>query len=169
MMSEFKASRARLEDTEAVKQLLVRTAQWLKSKGSTQWSGLLEGEDYHDIAGAIQRGDVYVFHLGEVLAGTVILLQQPSSWDRELWGDEGHELSVYLHRLAINRDFGGTDLGTRIMRWAESGIRFPGKDRIRLDCIADNPVLNRFYSGLGYEFTGTTPKGFNLYEKQVKL
>ncbi|TJY42265.1 GNAT family N-acetyltransferase [Cohnella pontilimi] len=166
-MIEFTASKAQLEDTDAVKRLLVRTAEWLKSKGSTQWSGLLHGEDYHDTAGAIRRGDVYVFHVGGVLAGTVILLQQPSAWDRDLWGDEGHEPSIYLHRLAINRELGGTGLGTRIMRWAETGIRFPGKDRIRLDCIADNPVLNRFYSGLGYEFKGTAPTGFNLYEKKL--
>jgi hypothetical protein len=163
---EITASQAKSEQTEAVKQLLIQAAGWLKARGSTQWSGLLQGEDYHDTAGAIERGDVFVFYKGDVLAGTVILLQRPSAWDQDLWGDEGHEEAVYLHRLAINRDFGGTGLGAGIMRWAESGIRFPGKDRIRLDCIADNAVLNGFYSRLGYEFMGTTPTGFNKYEKR---
>jgi ribosomal protein S18 acetylase RimI-like enzyme len=153
------------DQTAEVTQLLVLTAEWLQSKGSNQWSSLLRGDDYHDTAGAIRRGDVFVFHQGEVLAGMVILLQRPSQWDVKLWGEEGHETAVYLHRLSINRQFGGTGLGAKMMRWAESGIRFPGKDRIRLDCIADNPLLNEFYRGLGYEWKGSAPGGFNLYEK----
>ena len=102
---------------------------------------------------------------GEALVGMMMLLQEPSEWDRELWGEEGHEGALYLHRLAISRNYAGKALGQDMMRWAEEGIRFVGKDRIRLDCIANNPVLNDFYSRIGYAFKGQAPSGFNKFEK----
>lgn len=94
-------------------------------------------------------------------------MQQPGEWDLRLWGDGGHEGSVYLHRLAVRRDYAGGGLGTAIMDWALQGIDFPGKTRMRLDCIADNPGLNAFYLGLGYSFMGETDNGFCLYEKPL--
>lgn len=159
---------AKPEDTEAVLQLLIQTAEWLKSKGSTQWSGLLKGEDSHQTPEAIKRGEVYLFRQGNRLAGMVMLMQQASAWDRELWGEEGHEQSIYLHRLNINREVAGKNLGEAIVDWAGSGIHFEGKDRIRLDCIANNPKLNAFYLSCGYEHKGLSSNAmgeFNLYEK----
>lgn len=159
---EVLASQAKPEDAAAILELLVQTAQWLRSKGSLQWSGILEGIDSHDTTGSITRGHVFMCKQGGSLAG---ILPEPSEWDRELWGEEGHEGAVYLHRLAISRDYAGKSLGQDMMRWAEKGIRFQGKNRIRLDCIANNPVLNDFYSRVGYEFKGQSPSGFNKFEK----
>lgn len=163
------ARQAKPEDTEAVLELLLGTAKWLQSTGSSQWGALLRGEDSHDTPAAIRRGETFVFAAedGE-LAGVFILMQQPSPWDLDLWGElaEGGETAFYLHRLAINRRFAGRQLGEAMMRWAENGIQFEGKSLVRLDCIAGNETLNRFYSGLGYTFKGAA-NGFNLYEKQT--
>jgi hypothetical protein len=171
IQNHIKVFQAKEEDTAAVLQLLVNTAEWLKSKGSTQWSALLQGEDSHQTPEAIKRGEVYLFVHEHTLLGMVMLMQQASPWDRELWGEAGHESSVYLHRLNINRAAAGTNLGQAIVSWASTGIHFPGKDRIRLDCIANNPKLNDFYrDSCSYEFKGTAsnPVGeFNLYEKIV--
>ncbi|BBH20636.1 putative N-acetyltransferase YesJ [Paenibacillus baekrokdamisoli] len=166
----IKVFQAKPEDTEAVLQLLVRTAEWLKSMGSTQWSGLLQGQDSHNTPEAIKRGEVYIFKKKSVLVGMVMLMQKASAWDIELWGDEGHESSVYLHRLAINRDEAGKDLGRQIVNWAGSGIHFAGKDRVRLDCLAYHEKLNAFYTSCGYEWKGiaSNPLGdFSKYEKSV--
>ncbi|MWC27973.1 GNAT family N-acetyltransferase [Paenibacillus sp. MMS18-CY102] len=169
------AIQAKEDDTAEVMALLIQTAEWFKRNGSTQWSGLLQGEDSHNTKDAIVRGQVYGFRSGSranALAGIVMLLQQPSAWDRELWGEEGHEGAAYLHRLAISRDFGGMRLGEHIMQWAERGVRFPGQDRIRLDCINSNPFLNSFYRKAGYSYMGeafiaVTSLGFSKFEKVV--
>ncbi|WP_139991844.1 MULTISPECIES: GNAT family N-acetyltransferase [Paenibacillus] len=171
ILNDIKVFQAKPEDTAEVLELLIQTAQWLKSKGSTQWGGLLHGVDSHQTPEAIKRGEVYIFIQGSVLVGMVMLMQQASAWDRELWGDEGHENSVYLHRLNINREAAGKDLGEAIVHWADSGIHFSGKDRIRLDCIANNEKLNRFYLNCGYTFIGSATNAsgeFNKYEKLVK-
>ncbi|PWV95206.1 acetyltransferase (GNAT) family protein [Paenibacillus cellulosilyticus] len=153
------------EDAPAIMDLLLKTAQWLNSKGSTQWGALLHGEDAHHSVESARRGDVYLFKDGDTLAGIVMLLRSPSPWDIELWGEEGHEGAVYLHRLAINRDYSGRNLGEAILQWVHTGIRFDGKDRIRLDCNDSNPLLDQFYRSAGYTYMGHADKGFFLFER----
>ncbi|SFI30874.1 Acetyltransferase (GNAT) family protein [Paenibacillus sp. UNC496MF] len=160
-------SQAKPDDAPAVMALLVGAARWLQSKGSAQWSALLSGDDHHDVVGHIAAGELFLFKDGDALAGIVLLMQTPKQWDLDLWGPDGHEPNVYLHRLAINREHAGQGLGTDIVRWAETGISFPGKRTMRLDCIASNPKLNDFYRGLGYAYKGTSPSGFCLYEKPL--
>ncbi|MFD0617204.1 GNAT family N-acetyltransferase [Paenibacillus sp. GCM10027629] len=166
----IQAEQARPADSTSVTELLRQTASWLQSKGSTQWSGLLTGEDVHGTSDAIARGDVFIFRDVEAgkLAGVVILLTTPSPWDLELWDSvDDHNTAIYLHRLAINRDYAGTGLGEAMMRWAANGIHFEGKDRIRLDCIATNETLYQFYSSLGYVHQGTHPNGFHCFEQHL--
>ncbi|AKL75321.1 GNAT family N-acetyltransferase [Bacillus velezensis] len=162
----FRVTSARKDDAKEVMDLLMQAAEWLRDKGSNQWSGLLQGEDTHNMREAIAQGYVFLFRQNEELAGVVMLLPEASGWDRRLWGDEGHEESVYLHRLAINRRFAGAGLGRTIMTWAETGVSCPGKTKIRLDCVSENKALQSFYSGMGYESKGPAP-GYHLFEKKV--
>lgn len=165
---EITARQAVAEDTEQVMRLLVRTAQWLKSKGSTQWSELLEGKDVHGMAQSIVDGDVFIFKTAEdKIAGVVMLVQEARTWDLELWGED-HPEAIYLHRLAIDREVAGGRLGRDILDWVTNGIIFPGKTQIRLDCIANNEQLNRFYKSAGFVERGTSASGFTIYDKPKK-
>lgn len=166
------AYQASLENEIEIMKLIIDTASWLKSKGLTQWDALLQGQDSHNIPGAIRRGEVFAFKsrdLGE-LVGVVILQQKPSEWDYNLWGidDPFHDSSIYLHRLAVSRHYGGKGLGRLIVEWAWDGVLFPNKDRIRLDCIEHNDHLNQFYSNCGYTHRGIHD-GFSKYEKMLSL
>lgn len=164
----FEVALAQPGDTEEVMALLVEIAGWLRSRGSTQWAGLLEGKDSHNTANAIKRGDVFVFKRDDEIAGMVLLLGSPSQWDRELWGDKAFDGdgAVYLHRLAVRRKYARAGLGRTILNWCTSGISFPGKAWMRLDCVADNSTLNSFYSANGYGYAGEN-NGFCMYEKAL--
>ncbi|MCP6681872.1 GNAT family N-acetyltransferase [Bacillus nakamurai] len=162
----FQASLAQPDDAQAVMELLVSAAKWLRGKGSDQWSGLLHGEDTHNMRGSVADGHVFLFKRDGELAGVVMLLPEASEWDRQLWGEAGHGESVYLHRLAIDRRFAGCGLGRTILSWAETGVYCPGKTKIRLDCVSENKALQSFYSGMGYESKGSTA-GYHLFEKEI--
>ncbi len=60
----FRVTSARKDDEEEVMDLLVQAAEWLRDKGSNQWSGLLQGEDTHNMREAIAKG--YVFYSGRM-------------------------------------------------------------------------------------------------------
>ncbi len=171
-MNPFTSVRkAESEDTTDIMRLLVNTAEWLLSKGSSQWSGLLRGEDSHNTPEAISRGEVFIFKQDAQTAGMVMLLQEPSAWDLELWSNEIAEPSIYLHRLAINRKFAGQGVGKRIMQWVDTEVPTWGTNLIRLDCIANNQVLNTFYSTIGYENVGIATNNlgeFSKFEKKVR-
>ncbi|REK75586.1 GNAT family N-acetyltransferase [Paenibacillus paeoniae] len=155
-------------DESHICELMLSVASWLRSKGSGQWGKLLDGHDDHDLNGAIKRGEVVLFIADDVqdLAGAIILQQQPSEWDRRLWGMELKDTAVYLHRLTVNRRYAGQGLGKDIMDWVESGMGYANKDRIRLDCFASSDKLNAFYTECGYAYRGET-NGYSLYEKML--
>lgn len=163
---QFEVAMAQPEDTENIISLLIEIAEWLSSRGLSQWGGLLEGNDSHDTVGAIQNGNVFIFKLGTEIAGLVMLLCKPSPWDIQMWGDKAHDTdgAVYLHRLAVRRKHARTGLGQSILNWCSTGIRFADKQLIRLDCVAENDTLNSFYTRNGYLYVGEKD-GFNTYVK----
>ncbi|BBI34214.1 GNAT family N-acetyltransferase [Cohnella abietis] len=156
------------EDTQAIMRLLVNTAEWLLSKGSSQWNALLRGEDSHNTPEAIEQGEVFIFKQDTQLVGMFMLQKEQSKWDRELWGEETDKSSVYLHRLAINRKFAGKGIGKQMMLWVNSGIPYPGKNTIKLDCASNNTILNAFYRELGYDFKGLAVNEYGEFSKFEK-
>lgn len=165
----FKMQQATSVHTDEIMSLLMDAAKWFQSKGSDQWSGLLEGIDSHRTDEAVTRGDVFIATQDDVIAGMVMLLQQPSDWDRNLWdlAKEAENEAVYLHRLATNRAFQNQQLGKEIFQWCQDSIRFSGIQKIRLDCLANNPFLNDFYQSNGFIYVGEKD-GYSLYEYMYK-
>lgn len=167
LKDSFTMHQATEKDREHILTLLTETANWFKSKGSSQWSGLLDGIDTHNTANAIERGDVFVCKNNSTIAGMVMLLQTPSEWDRNLWKLQDEDnTSLYLHRLAINRKYANENLGQSILNWCKTSIQFKGKDKIRLDCIANNEFLNDFYQRAGFTYMGEN-EGYSLYETGI--
>ncbi|WP_164462253.1 GNAT family N-acetyltransferase [Bacillus sp. FJAT-42376] len=161
----IEAKQASNEDKSVIAHLLKETAQWLHSKGSSQWNELITDGELRGLSGSINRGEVFLFAENGEIAGMVMLLTEAGDWDKSLWGDTDAE-SVYLHKLITARSFKGTGLGKEILLWAEKGIEFEGKKQIRLDCIGTNAALNQFYLAAGYEYKGTL-NGFCKYEKPL--
>lgn len=162
---QFIMEQAQTPDSNEILDLLVETAKWLHSKGSTQWNALLQGIDSHNTEEAIERGDVFICKSEEEIAGMVMLLRLPSEWDRRLWGTEAHDddEAIYLHRLAIRRKYANCNLGQSILNWCHQSVHFEGKSIIRLDCVANNKHLNTFYRQNGFTYIGEKDE-YSLYE-----
>jgi ribosomal protein S18 acetylase RimI-like enzyme len=73
----------------------------------------------------------------------------------------------YIHGLAILRKYAGQSLGREILNWAIDMVK-KEKSLVRLDCMAENPRLCRYYEELGFQYVGqkSFPNGWqsNLYE-----
>ncbi|MDT1940518.1 GNAT family N-acetyltransferase [Carnobacterium divergens] len=172
MNTQLKLNKATMNDYPLITELLIESAKWLKSKGSKQWNGILEGKDNHDTKSAIERGDVFYFTMENSPVGMCILWNKQSSWDQELWGVDKSDHFFYLHRLAINRHYSGQGIAMKILTEVEKYSKKENKKEIRLDCIADNQVLNKLYQDAGFNFyktiyqhnAGEQIADFNLYK-----
>jgi ribosomal protein S18 acetylase RimI-like enzyme len=146
---------AQLKDLSLVKRLLFETAEWLNKKGSTQWAGLLKGEDVHNIEGAIERQEVFLVNRSENIVGTFALWSKQTAWDKDFWGIDETSDVYYLHRLALSADEHGRNSGSLLLDKAiEVAVR-DEKSGLRLDCVASNDYLNSFYKRNGFIFVGS--------------
>ncbi|WP_139993786.1 GNAT family N-acetyltransferase [Paenibacillus paridis] len=158
--------KAGLADLEAMLQLYREAARWIHSHtGFLQWPEASFTEEY--LTSFIEEQEVFAAFLKDELVGCFSLQWQYE----EIWGDQFHENAGYVHRLAVSRNYKGQGFGSRILAWAGHYIGSRGKAWLRLDCMADNPALNRYYLSQGMTFRGRfDSQGWsaNLYEREIK-
>jgi GNAT superfamily N-acetyltransferase len=91
-----------------------------------------------------------VDHGGSAI-GTITVEREDPLWaDRADGGGAG-----YVHRLAV-RDR-GTGLGEWLLDWADDHVARSGGDRLRLDCIAWDGPLRRYYERAGFVHVDDVP------------
>ncbi|MBL1224697.1 GNAT family N-acetyltransferase [Enterococcus sp. BWR-S5] len=126
--------------------LLKDTALWLKERGSSQWGDVLEGTDKHNLLGAVQKGDVYLFSKKHEVVGMAAIWETPSAWDEELWKEVGFSgKAYYIHRLIVHPKYRGKGYGSEILTTIKEQFAKSAYE-LRLDCISSNPSLITLYS-----------------------
>lgn len=174
-MNNISIKEATIEEVSTIKGILYDTAVWLNKKGSTQWAGLLKGQDVHNIQKAIERKEVFVACNNNEVIGTFALWDNQTEWDIDLWGQENHSDYYYLHRIAVDRKRNEKRKGTILIEGAKSIAEKHQKKGIRLDCIASNDQLNRFYRSNNFKYVKTIKdydngeglQDYNLYEWNI--
>lgn len=175
-MNDIQIKTAQPADLDLITSLLYDTALWIKEKGSTQWAGLLKGEDVHGVASAIERGEVYLVYAKSNLVGTLALWDKQTAWDSDLWGKDTSNEFYYLHRIAVEKKQHGKNRGKLLIDAAKKLCTTNNKEGIRLDCIASKPYLNSFYQANGFTYVKTINdydngeglQDYNLYQINLK-
>lgn len=135
-----RADPARLDDVLAV---LDEAAAWLHGRGVRQWPPRFRREW---IEQAVFDGATWLAVDDERVLGTLTL-------DRAdpLWADRPGS-AAYVHRLAVRRSAAG--LGARLLQWAAIEALAEGRSYLRLDCVASNRRLRRYYEAAGFVHRG---------------
>lgn len=97
----------------------------------------------------VAQGEVFVIELRSRIIGTLTLTRQ----DPLMWGERPPDAG-YIHRVAIRRQFAHQGFGRRALDWAESQVRSWGRSKLRLDCLATNESLVRYYLDQGFREVG---------------
>lgn len=176
MGSKVVLHQAEITDLALIEEMLYETASWLKSIGSKQWNGVLEGKDNHNTQQAIERGEVFYCTIDKEPVGMFILWSKQSEWDSQLWGIDDSTDYFYLHRLNIARKFSGQGIANKILTEISTYSQEKEKNGVRLDCIASNEVLNQLYQSANFVFlktiynhdAGEQVADFNLYQYNLK-
>lgn len=158
--------RARPEDAEALRGLYIEAAKWIReARGFNQWREETFAGAY--IEQFIGSRDVFA----AVLDGKPVGCFSVEWEDEEIWGEQFHRNAGYVHRLVVSREHRGQAIGGKMLDWAAEYIGSQGKSWLRLDCMADNPPLNRYYERQGMSFKGRFDAGAwsaNLYERRIE-
>jgi GNAT superfamily N-acetyltransferase len=156
--------RAQQSDLDRVLEILEEASRWLLSKGfDSQW---VPGPTFRQaIKENIERGEVYVLKDLKATIGTITL-----QWsDKKFWGDVPPDAG-YIHKFAVTRSKSGQRLGLRLLHWAEEKAREEGRRYLRLDCLADNQTIRKYYEKAGFvHVRDTMVAGWkaSLYEKKL--
>jgi ribosomal protein S18 acetylase RimI-like enzyme len=138
-------------DVDAIVDVLSEAARWLLARGIRQWPDPFPRDRVEALA---ERGDFYVGECEGQLVATIALL-----WDDPTFWGEQPPVAGYVHALAVRRAWAGRGIGERLLAWADEQIVRAGRELLRLDCVADNRDLRRYYERLGFEERGEAVAG----------
>jgi len=74
--------------------------------------------------------------------------------DPHIWFEKDNDVSVYIHRIAVNPALRGTGFVPHIVAWAKEHAKKTGRKYIRIDAFNDNKKLFDYYLKCGFVFAG---------------
>lgn len=160
---------ARMEELDALLDLVKATVRDLDSQGIYQWDEIYP--DRPTLLKDIELQELRVIEVDGRIAGMIAINEvQSPGYETVPWSYHGRVLVV--HRLIVDPRYQRQKLGSQLMDCAEREAAREGYDTIRLDAFTENPAALAFYKGRGYRQVGTVPfrKGhFHCFEKAVFL
>ena len=103
----------------------------------------------------------------------VLMAFRLTEQDELVWPDD-QTASTYIHGLMLDRSLSGQAIGRQLLNFAEEKIRLRDKTWAKLDCVASNHALRRFYEDNGYQERGLVEFGNGVlwhpvmrYEKKL--
>ena len=145
-----------------VGELLDEATVWVGARGYEQWPLPFPRDE---LAGAVDRGEVYVAEIDGETVATVTLL-----WDDPMYWGERPPDAAYVHKLAVSRACAGQRIGSAIVEWADATAAAAGREFLRLDCLRDNPGIRAYYERLGFEHRGdlvVNGRDMSIYERRI--
>ncbi len=130
-------------DVDEVLSVLDEAVGWLAGRGIEQWPARFERGW---LEGPVRRGESWLAESGGRALGTLQLSSSDPIWE------DRPGAARYLHRLAVRREAAG--LGRLLVGWAAGESARAGCALLRLDCVADNAAVRRYYEGLGFAHAG---------------
>ncbi|MFF2911314.1 GNAT family N-acetyltransferase [Paenibacillus sp. NPDC057934] len=158
----IRVERVGVDRTEDILRMLKAAAQWMVDNGIRQWSP--DQFTAKEIAGYFDEREVYLALDGETPVGLFTLQFS----DPQYWGNKNNDAFAYLHRLTVAGPYRGSGLGEQMIMFAAKQALRLGHKGLRLDTVAHNVKLNRYYQSLGFRYQGTNDAGggrlVNLYQ-----
>ncbi|MFN8493645.1 MAG: GNAT family N-acetyltransferase [Caldilineaceae bacterium] len=143
---------AQPDDLPTVLEILAEAARWLQEKHIEQWQFPPPPGLSQFLAVEIDKGEVYLARTVHDAAAVGILR---FAWrDPDLWGDDVGAEAGYVYTMAIRPSLHGCKLGETLLDWAKTHVRSRNRRYLRLDCVATNLALRRYYERLGFRFCG---------------
>ena len=143
-------------DIETILGLYRAAVKYQKEKGYNLWPeferSLIEKEILEQRHCKIMQG-------GKIACVFSVLYNDPI-----IWKEKDKEPSLYLHRIATNREFKGKGMMQLICDWSAEHAKQEGRKFLRMDTWGDNENLKNYYLKFGFKHMGqiTLPENHEL-------
>ena len=155
--------RCQTRDVATVAGLLDEATRWVHELGYEQWPLPFPRDE---LEAAIDREEVYIAELNGNVVATMTLL-----WDDPVYWGKRPADAAYVHKLAVDRAYGGRGIGQALVEWADEKAAEAGRSFLRLDCLRDNSGIRAYYERLGFAHRGdlfVTGRNMSIYERAVR-
>jgi GNAT superfamily N-acetyltransferase len=163
-----------LDDIEAVMALVRRVVPLMRASGNLQWDS-----DYPNPA--VFERDVKLAQLwvaevdgqGEKRIAGIAAITTDQEPEYANVGWDILELSIVVHRLAVDPAFQGKGIAAALMQQAETVAKSRSITILRVDTNTQNPATQKLFPKLGYLYAGETGFSFRpglrflCYEKRL--
>lgn len=140
-------TRATEQDQSLVLDILDEAAAWLRRRGIHQWPASFRPSV---VLPAIEAGETFLACRRDEIVATVTVDHADPAWS------DRPGPALYVHRLACRRTFAGGGAGVLSLLAQRAAVE--GR-ALRLDCVAANARLCRYYEELGFEARGEVEVG----------
>jgi len=160
-----------IQNTDGALSVIKNAAEWLQKtgKGHSEWWDP-ENMNLEFFAEYAKPDEFYVLMKSNKPAAAVILQKEQNLQDWSAVDKNKPKDALYIHYVAVHRDFAGQNLVTDLIDFAESLAKKDGIDTLRLDTDADEPKLCSLYENLGFgrvEVLEEPNSRTALYEKEL--
>lgn len=149
-----------IQDANMAMEVMHNVGLWMERSGlnPTEW-WKPENMNKEYLFKHTEPDEYYVAMMDDLLAASMVLqeTERNQSW-KSVDGDQTQR-ALYLHWLAVHRDFSGRGLSGIMVEKAKKEAKKRGFSLLRLDTDADEPKLCSIYEGLGFKLMGTEKEG----------
>jgi GNAT superfamily N-acetyltransferase len=130
--------------------ILREAAAWALGRGVNVWADAELREQ--DLLAAAELGQLLMGFSGDRFAATMLL----QSSDPIYWPDAAPHTALYLHKIAVRREFAGLGWLSRLIEFAVNDARDRGVPWLRLDTLCRSP-LEGLYARHGFAALNEPP------------
>lgn len=132
-------------------QVMYKAAKWLETSGKNPdmyWKPQNMNKDY--LLKHAEPQEFYVVTVNNVPAASAILQDNERNQSWKSVDRDNPQKALYIHWLAVHRDFAGKGLPQKIIAFAKEKANQIGAQYLRLDTNADEQKLMKIYEDLGF-------------------
>ncbi len=153
MTSEMEITVAPAFDWDTASEILMDVVKWLNQMGEPLWTE--EQVSVEGLKSSYRIEESLIAQQKNRPIGCMFLLES----DPYFWPEIEDGSSLFLHKLAVLREFKGKGIGNQMLEWASQYAKRRGKSWLRLDCHGGRPKLRKLYESCGFSLVDRKPLG----------
>lgn len=150
---------ATLQDCVVIESIFLDVIDWMTQKHiSNLWTK--QNMSWHALSQHYSIEDFYVYCINNKPVGCLALTDE----DKVYWPDIPAGKSLYIHKLAVKREFSGRGISKKLIDYSKNLAHTRGISAIRLDCNMSRGKLCELYESQGFQYFKkiTTNTGYTL-------